>query len=306
MAMRYADLFAGAGGAHLGLFQAGLEPVAAVEHDAAACQVLTDAGWPTEPTDVREWTPVAADLWWASPPCQAFSTAGSRLGPGDERNGWPWLIDALDRADTMPTWLMCENVAGMTYHEETCSPTCPACYLAVVLGELRKRFRCVTHAVLNAANYGIPQRRRRLIIVAGPEVYRWPAQTHSGRGGVGLFGSTLPWVSMGDAIDLNGGRLIGAGTRPHGPGREHERTHRDITHEPAPCVTAAQIGNAGPWVEGEQRRRLTVRECAALQTFPPDWPWYGTKEQQYRQIGNACPPLLIQVLGTTLLRQVSP
>ena len=371
--MRYADLFAGAGGAHLGLQQAGLTPVAAVEWDAAACQVLTDAGWPTEPTDVRAWLPVEAMLWWASPPCQAFSSAGKRLGQGDERNGWPWLIDALDRAIVKPIWLIAENVAGMTHHRRTCPnhpryghrntipiPTCNACYLAVILQELQARFAYVSYRVLNCADYGIPQKRRRVIIVAGPEVYEWPKPTHSKAGDGGL----LPWVSMGDALGVHGTfeplghseyatpstsptgtlgtkgnayiiesggtrggtaapalsstagpaptvtdagdlrlRLIGAGTRPHGPGRKHERTHRDITHEPAPCVTAAQVGNAGPWVEGEQRRRLTVRECGALQTFPPDWPWYGTKEQQYRQVGNAVPPLLAKVLGRALPAQ---
>jgi DNA (cytosine-5)-methyltransferase 1 len=88
------DLFAGAGGASLGAERAGYTVVAAVEWDADACATHR-AAMPSVPViegDIRaiERAP-DADVWWASPPCQAWSHAGKRKGARDARNGWPWV-----------------------------------------------------------------------------------------------------------------------------------------------------------------------------------------------------------------------
>ena len=95
--MNCLELFAGAGGAALGLRQAGFKSVCLVERDKQACKTLRAAGHsPVLNADVRNIpairkvvgaTPV--QVIWSSFPCQAWSLAGSRKGAADERNGWP-------------------------------------------------------------------------------------------------------------------------------------------------------------------------------------------------------------------------
>jgi len=296
--MRAIDLFAGAGGASMGIEAAGCEVVQAVELDrlAAIAHRLNLRHVPVHRGDVRGWQPMAADLWWASPPCQAWSSAGAKLGARDERNGWPWVFDALDRAEHRPAWLVCENVRGLTWHTKNCGDamTCPGCYWeGVVLVEARRRFKSVQVWTLDAADYGVAQHRRRVFLVCGPHAATAPTATH----GDGLE----PFATMGGALGLR--RVIGGGGNPHGKNRSQERNYRDLTDEPSTTVAATQIGNAGPWVEErDDRRRLTVSECATLQDFPAAAVFVGNKGDQYRQVGNAVPPKLAQVVIEAVMR----
>lgn len=349
--MHCIELFAGAGGAALGLEAAGFHHTALVERDPDACAVLMAAGLhPVVEGDVRDLDAIAAAaakvtesdpfLLWSSFPCQAFSHAGQRKGADDERNGWPWTVDAIDRFS--PRWFIAENVRGllsMPYFEE------------VILPDLRKRFDYVGHYLLDAASFGVPQRRRRVFIWAGPAPVRAPAATHGSPDQVrqgGLFRRTLkPWVSMGEALNLTSSQSVTKrqhGTKGNEPvctaqpspavGRNLqaagiERTYRDITDEPcnqmlerpAPTVTTTEVSgtrasaksgwtyNGGPdrasdaLFMGTGRRRLTVEECAILQDFPPDHPWSAarTKAARYRCVGNAVPPKLAEVVGSAVL-----
>jgi len=230
--VRALELFAGGGGAALGLRSAGLESLGCVESDADACATLRSAGFPAIESDVRsvDWAPLRdrADLVWASPPCQAFSTAGPRLGASDPRNGWPWTLDAIDAV--APTWVICENVPGLTYHSAGCrgasAATCAGCYWSQwVVPGFRSRFRSVQTATLDAADYGVPQHRRRVFLIAGPHPIRWPAPTHGAAGQLGLFAAVLPWVSCGEALGLS-----------------------KVIHEPSTTIAARAAGNAGPFV----------------------------------------------------------
>ncbi len=294
--MRAADLFAGAGGASLGLHRAGLEVVQAIEWDADACATHRAAmpGVPVIEGDVREWAPPPADLWWCSPPCQAWSAAGKRLGADDARNGWPWVWQAYDRAEVKPAWMLCENVTGMTHHREADCGTdaCPGCYLeGVVLRELRTRFAHVDARVMNCADLGVPQTRRRLIIACGPTPFRWPTPTHCDpRQRLLLACRLLPWATMGEALRVLDGIVYAAGvtgrSRPTGA---HEPT-ATITGKATAAIVVASVA-----------RQVTVEECATLQGFPAGYPWQGTKTAQYRQVGNAVPPPLAEALGRAVL-----
>lgn len=116
--MRVVELFAGCGGAALGLERAGMRHQLCVEWDTAACTTLQHAGLPALCHDIARPLPFELDplpdAIWASPPCQAWSAAGKRLGAQDERNGWPATFEWVDRL--RPRWLMCENVPGMLSH----------------------------------------------------------------------------------------------------------------------------------------------------------------------------------------------
>lgn len=374
--MRCVELFAGAGGAAIGLERAGFEHAALVELDPAACATLRAAGLgPVVEGDVRDLAAIRAvtgggpvDLLWSSFPCQAFSQAGARRGASDERNGWPWTVDAID--EFCPTWLLAENVRGLLSHSaEHCGDPmrCPGCYFHdVILPQLRERFAHVGWWLLDSADHGVPQHRRRVIIWAGPAPLSRPVPTHGSPAQcrqVSMWGPTLrPWVTMGDALGLTAGqRAIGGGRNAS----DGTRSYRDLTAEPSTTMTAEQIGNAGPWVVaagetgevrprpmsdaaptigtkgtayllrpsptvacnevkgsgaganphklqrasdalylGTGRRRLTVEECATLQAFPPGHPWQGTKTERYRQVGNAVPPTLAEVVGRQVVAAV--
>ena len=330
--MKTIELFAGAGGAALGLHRAGFRHVACIEQASDACATLRAAGLPALEADVREYEGAPVPMLWASPPCQPYSQAGKRRAQDDSRNLWPDTLRILDRVN--PRWFVMENVRGLTYHRKGCKPLFPAarcagCYLErVILPELRARFPYVWHGVLNAADYGTPQHRRRLFVVAGPVPFAPPAPTHGPT-------TSTPWVSCGAAL---GRVVIGGGRNPQSSALAHTRTYRDLTGEPSVTITACMVGNRGPFtIDGgrnskanpgqervvgsgepaptigtrgnqvvrspEGKRCLQPAECAILQGFPPSYPWQGsTKRSLYRQVGNAVPPQLSCALGRAILQ----
>ena len=308
------EIFAGAGGAALGLKAAGFDHLACIEQDPDACDTLRAAGLPCVQGDVRDpdlyeshW--VGCDLLWSSFPCQAWSQAGKRQGSQDDRNGWPWTVDAIDCLE--PTWFIAENVVGLLQHRGACddgcvgSVECPRAYFdQVIIKQLRQRFDWVGFRVLNASSFGVPQHRKRVLIVAGPHPVDWPSLTHGKPSSqVDLFGhQTMPWKTVAQSLGLVGMRVIGGG-RNDSVAHRSPRTFRDLTDEPCTTIAASQIGNAGPWIE-PGHRRLTTAECAILQDFPAGHPFAGKKSSVYRQIGNAVPPKLAEVMGAAVLKKI--
>lgn len=201
------ELFSGAGGMALGLEHAGFRHLALIERDERACLTLglnrEAAAWPLLKTDVAkvDWSPYAGrvDLLAAGAPCQPFSGAGARRGADDDRNMFPEVLRAA--RELQPSAVLIENVVGLT--RGSFSP-----YLAYVLDQLRlpelevrkgeawpdhhQRLRWhlarrgetynVLTRLVQAADYGVPQRRQRLLILAldpdGPE-WQWPEATHT-------------------------------------------------------------------------------------------------------------------------------
>ena len=353
--MQAIELFAGAGGAALGLEAAGIGHRALCEWDRHACATLRAAGLgPVVEGDVRDLDAIEAvsgpgpvDLLWSSFPCQVWSVAGQRKGASDERNGWPWTVDAIDRF--RPRWFLAENVRGLLAHSTEGHPDpyqCPRCYFEVViLAQLRARFDHVGYFLLNAADYGVAQHRRRVIIWAGPAPLQAPTATHGDPGKArqgDLFGpSVLPWVSMGEALGIRTAKRDN-----NDPGPVATRREIELTGDPAPCVPAAYCPRLGgqayvicattgshekgrpvrrvvgpspavranmgkdpqpwtqagtPFLDGPERRRLTVAEAARLQDFPDGHPWQGPQTAQYRQVGNAVPPRLAEVVGRAVV-----
>jgi DNA (cytosine-5)-methyltransferase 1 len=287
--MRCIELFAGAGGAALGLEAAGIHHAALCEWDASACATLRAAGLgPVVEGDVRDLDAIEAvagsscDLLWSSFPCQAFSTAGKRLGASDERNGWPWTVDAIDRF--RPRWFLAENVRGLLCHASAgCGDplSCPRCYFdSVILEQLRERFAHVGWWLLDAADYGVPQHRRRVILWAGPAPLQVPERTNASPAEcrqAGLFGPRLrPWVSMGEALGLCG--EVGAFTGSHGSGLPISKIKG-----PSPTVSCQLAKQRRPWLSAGLPFVVAAGETGAGMPRPIDQaaPTIGTKGTAY-------------------------
>jgi DNA (cytosine-5)-methyltransferase 1 len=176
--------------------------------------------------------------------------------------------------------------------------TCPGCYLErVILPDLRERFAHAGYWVLNAADYGVPQHRRRVILWAGPVELTEPKPTHRDpKANADMFDTRQPWVSMGEALGLGrtiayNGQKKAVGPRPgkdasgkRPPGRFVEA--KFDTADPAPTLPTrsgalqvryigggrnASDGNAGPWVvaageTGEGRPRPMDKAAPTIGT----------------------------------------
>lgn len=188
MGLSVVTLFAGAGGADIGLSRAGFRHLACVEGDAHACATLTAAGFPAvhawigdgpnRPAEVPVWRHDGEGrrgLWWCSPPCQSLSRAGKRLGADDPRDGWPATLAAI--RENRPRWLVVENVVGAP--------------VDLWLASLRELYPWADVWRADAADYGLPSRRNRVYVVAGPSAVWFPRPTH--------YGPTAPFLLRGGA-----------------------------------------------------------------------------------------------------------
>jgi DNA (cytosine-5)-methyltransferase 1 len=322
------DLFCGAGGLSVGLGAAGVAVVAGVERDedalgtwAGAHPEATAVGGDVNSLDWRRFDGVG--LVVGGPPCQPWSIGGLRRGEDDERDGWPGFLRAL-RA-LRPRAFLAENVAGLTEGATRGR-------WKRLVEELSSIGYAVSERVVNAADYGVPQKRRRCVVVGfrdqGPFVF--PAPSHGPERGRrwNVAASVLRDEPLGEPNrsvvtfaarpdvrkDAYAGHVFNGGGRPIDPAA------------PAPTLLASMGGNKTPWLDtanivpgyhahlvagGRPRsgrvpgaRRITVEEAALLQTFPGEVRFEGKRSSRYRQVGNAVPPLLAEVLGRALLAQL--
>lgn len=188
------DLFCGAGGASIGLAEAGYD-VIGFDKWADAVRTHNHNGIKAEEIDlsaatVENWSMWRGnvDLLWGSPPCQPFSQAGLKRGQFDERDGFPWFLKAVQ--GVLPRVFVMENVKGLTFKKNQA-------YLAEIQATLEDQGYEVTYKVLNCADYGVPQKRQRLFMVGRRDGLAplLPTQTHSKDGR-----ELDPWVTMADAL----------------------------------------------------------------------------------------------------------
>ena len=373
------NLFAGAGGMALGLTASGFAPSLLYEFDQHACATLRDNDIPIKPAlldgirevDVRDvdWrevqglaTPVR--LLAAGVPCQPFSLAGKHLAERDDRNLFPELFRAIRSLE--PQALLIENVSGLlrpsfrpyfTYLMwQLESPS-----LAPTLGESwsdhRSRLQFhrdsdgfqpeyrVSWKMLDGADYGVPQNRRRVFIVAIrhdlPLTYRFPQPTHSraalkrvqhsgeywDRYGIPTSRHQSPppppkeesellspWVTVRDAIStLPNPAPSQDGARMNHwaiPGARLYPGHSGSRLDwPSKTIKAGVHGvPGGENVVVNRRgeiRYYTLRETARIQTFPDHYQFNGARIHVTRQIGNAVPPRIAQAVSRPLFALLS-
>ena len=379
--MRSVELFAGAGGLALGVARAGFSHDAIVERDADACATLLEnqhrGVFPAsriffdgsiEKFDYSQIEP-GLDLLAGGPPCQPFSIGGKHRGREDERNLFPQAVRAV--RELQPKAFMFENVRGLlresfakyfeyiilqlTYPEVTIKSNeewekhLSRLERYHTSGKPAGLHYRVVFRLLNAADFGVPQRRARVFIVGfrsdighgwsfpdsthsqdALHYSQWisaeywdrhqvakrnrPSQTRAGDAVSRLFPPLKkPWRTVRDAIsDLPG---------PQSPRNESVNNHTFMAgaraypgHTGSSLDEAAKTLKAGdhgvPGGENMLRdtdgsvRYFTVRESARLQTFPDEFVFKTSWTESMRQLGNAVPVVLSNVVAHSIKKHL--
>jgi DNA (cytosine-5)-methyltransferase 1 len=298
------ELCAGGGGQALGFEQAGIEHVGLVEIDKHACATLrlNRPNWNVLETDInsvdgRSFKGV--DIISGGLPCPPFSVAGKQLGESDERNLFPAMLGLV--SEVRPSAVMIENVRGIlgAVFED---------YRGSVAKQLTRLGYQTGWKLMNAADFGVPQLRPRVVFVAIRKEYAgafsWPHASTNPSPTVGQvlydllaeFGwkGAKKWREMADEI----APTIVGGSLKHG-GPDLGPTRARLAWKSL-GVDGLGIANEPPGRDFVGYPRLTVRMVARLQGFPDEWLFAGSKTQTYRQVGNAFPPPFARAVAESL------
>jgi DNA (cytosine-5)-methyltransferase 1 len=337
------DLFSGAGGLALGLQRAGFHLRAAVEADKwAASTYRKNLGEHLIEADINklavsdllDFAGLArgeCDLLVGGPPCQGFSVQRRGIDE-DPRN--KLVLEFLRCVEgVMPRFFLMENVSGLL--SKRGRP-----FLDAVLERAAKLGYKVHQAKLDAADYGVPQMRKRVILVgeltvSGASFFQFPPPIVSAgnyktvRSAIGDLAAP-PTDGSPHAKIFNHAREAKLSAMnverlkhiPPGGGRQdlpehlqlpchrNNPLHRHVEvygrlewDRPSGTITARfDSFTRGRFAHPVEHRSLTLREGARLQTFPDDFRFEGNREEVAKQIGNAVPPALAEALGNAIMQ----
>lgn len=335
------DLFCGAGGLTRGLSDAGIDVKLGVDIDPA-CEYPYTANNDSEfmlrsVEELEAWELETAyrkngiRLLAGCAPCQTFSTYNQKAAPDDKR--W-WLLRQFSRLvlEMKPELVTMENVPGLESQE----------VFQEFLGDLDRGHYQYSHRVVNCADYGIPQHRHRLVLLAsrfGPIHLLSPNEFGARRNTVrdafdglpslraGHIDPTDPLHQSSTLSDVNLRRI--RSSKPGGTWRDwdddlvadcHKKSSgktypsvygRMTWDEPGPTITTQFFGfGNGRFGHPEQDRAISLREGAILQSFPKDYEFAPVdqpilKKTVGRLIGNAVPVKLGELIGRSILSHVA-
>lgn len=294
--LKVVSLFSGAGGLDLGFKMAGHEIVWANDlYDDAVKTYKRNIGDHIICEDISKIKAEDipdADIVIGGFPCQGFSVANTKRRIGDERNElYKQLIRVINAKK--PKFFLAENVKGLTNLGK-------GEVFKMILRDFTEMGYSVKYQVLNAADYGVPQTRQRVIIVGVRNDIDWeyvyPVPTHNKNGNNGL----KRWISVSEVLSDLPNPDLPNDIPNHSYSKYKLNINGYIGHrlldpdKPAPTVTARGDNRGGvvihPHPNGQ--RRMSCRELAIIQSFPLDFVFEGNNSSVYRQIGNAVPPLL--------------
>ena len=341
--LNFIDVFSGAGGLSCGMEMAGLRCLLGVEIDKYAAKtfaqnhkhakVFCDSIHKLSKKkldEILEGQKIHAVV--GGPPCQGFSTVG--IGnPNDIRNSLFREFVRLVEI-SVPEFVIIENVTGLLAEKNEKT-------LKAIFSCFERLGYNLDVQVMSAQQYGVPEKRRRTIIIGSKRSSKivFPLPTHD----IEVAGKRVPAVTVGDALrDLKTaeGQILNhdiAGAKikckteekriacvPEGKGVRYEKDEayfpaslklgidwanlrenrfRQTKYQrlsrkaPSPTIMTHRHSYYHPI----ENRYLTQREAAKIQSFPNDFEFHGPLSAQWRQIGNAVPPLLGKALGLALL-----
>lgn len=306
--MKIVSLFSGAGGLDLGFKLAGHEIIWANDIDSDAVETykhnVDDHIICKDIKDIDIASIPDCDLIVGGFPCQGFSQANMLRSAEDSRNTlYKFYLKAL--IAKQPKFFVAENVKGILSLDNGNA-------INKILSDFKSAGYIVKKWLINMADYGVPQTRQRVIIIGQRNdisksfLLNFPSPTNSRTCKEGL----PQWISIKEAIERF--------PNPDLPNDvlNHEYSHYKVEYrnftahrktnpdKPSPTILARGNGKGGvcaiPHYNGN--RRLTVRESAAIQTFPDSFKFFGSRTSCYRQIGNAVPVLFARKLGDSFLR----
>lgn len=317
------ELFAGAGGLALGLEEAGIEGKLFVEFDQRACETLREnrPDWNVVEDDVAnvDFSEYKGkiDVVSGGAPCQAFSYAGKRLGFGDTR-GTLFAEFARCVREVQPKMFLFENVKGLLSHDKGRT-------FKTIKHEFESLGYEIDYKVLNAAYFGVGQKRQRLIVIGIrsdlkdkidfeypkedgemtilrdvlKDVPDSPYQPYSEnkRKVMELVPAGGCWVDLPEEVakDYMGKSYYSGGGR-------RGMARRISWDEPSLTLTTSPSQKQTERCHPEETRPFTVREYARIQSFPDEWKFCGGLSDQYKQIGNAVPVELARRIGLEIIK----
>jgi len=306
MVLRSVEMCAGAGGQALGLEHAGFEHSALVEieRDFCATLKLNRPNWNVIQQDLNQFSGLpfgGVDLLAGGLPCPPFSVAGKQLGQNDERNLFPAALRIIH--EMRPKAIMIENVRGFL------DPVFGS-YRSYLREELEKFGYQTDWRLLNASDFGVPQLRPRVVIIAlrrefapqfnWPEPHKQPPKSvgetlHDLMASKGWEGAKA-WADHAKGIAPT---VVGGSKKHGGPDLGPTRAKRAWA---TLGVDGIGIADAPPEQNHSGMPRLTVRMVARLQGFPDNWEFFGRKTTSYRQVGNAFPPPVATAVAINLAK----
>ena len=300
---KFIDLFAGIGGFHYALNSFGANCVFASEWDKFAAETY-NLNFKIKPfgdiTTINETDIPNHDILCGGFPCQAFSISGKQKGFDDIR-GTLFFDIARIVNHHKPKVLFLENVKNLAKHDEGKT-------LKTIIKTLEELEYNVFTKVFNASNFGLPQNRERIYIVAfsnsiNSKKFKFPNPTNENvclenvlernptnakviqRQDINIYKNYSPSNSLfGETEVLNKPIQIGKVNK----GGQGERIYHPLGH----CITLSAYGGGvgsktGLYLVGGKIRKLSPRECARVQGFPDDFKINNIDSQAYKQFGNS-------------------
>lgn len=242
-------------------------------------------------------------------PCQSFSTVNPTKDTNDARaNLYKEMLRIV--SNKLPLAFIAENVKGMMTLEK-------GEIMNRILSDFKSIGYNVNYKLLNAADYGVPQRRERVFIVGirsdVNKEYIFPTALHSENG-------SNSWISLGEIItelNINEDRYYFSKRAVEGMKNAKPNMKRGLFQDlNKPCLTITShlakvsLNSRDPVLlvnpDEELYRRFTVKEAAAIQSFPDSFSFPVSDFQAYKQIGNAIPPVLMWHVSMALKKTLSP
>lgn len=315
------EVFAGAGGLALGLEEAGISTVKLVEIDKFCYETLKKnrPHWNVVNEDIKDVDfntyKGKVDIVTGGSPCQAFSYSGKKLGFEDTR-GTLFYEFARTVKEVQPLVFMFENVRGLKSHDKGRT-------LETILSVLKELGYNVEYKVLNSNDFGVAQKRQRIIIIGTKDGvnFEYPeeldykpilrdalkdvpvseGQTYSEnkRKVLELVPPGGCWIDLPEDLQKEYmGKSYYSGGGKRGMARRMSWDEASLTLTCSP--SQKQTERCHP----DETRPFTVREYARIQSFPDHWEFAGGVGQRYKQIGNAVPVELARHLGVELVKAV--